>query len=161
MKDLNEQIMSIDKLTDDEKHNFSDLTDGDQKDVLCTMVPFNTKANILTCDSAEDACYLCKKTFSSEAHLRQHIKAHLRKMGATGDAYYKRSYFQNLEEVPKLKKLGDEPIFYHPDDCDCIKCLARTEKGGLDYDPSNDDEEFEEHERQVLRDVGITEKEDK
>lgn len=70
-------------------------------------------------------------------------------------------YFQNLEEVPKLKKLGSEPIFYHSDECDCIECRARTEKGGLDYDPSNDDDEFEEHERQVFRDVGITEKEDK
>jgi len=59
----------------------------------------------------------------------------------------------------RIVKVGT--IFYHHDDCDCVKCLARTEKGGLDYDPSNDDEEFEEHERQVLRDTGITEKEDK
>ena len=74
----------------------------------------------------------------------------------------KRMYFQNLEEAPKLKKLPEnEPIFYHHDDCDCIKCRARVEKGGLDYDPSNDNEEFEEHERQVLRDVGITEEEAK
>ena len=43
----------------------------------------------------------------------------------------------------------------HPDECDCVKCQARTEKGGLDYDPTNDNEEFEEHERQVFRDVGI------
>lgn len=70
-----------------------------------------------------------------------------------------RTYFQNLEEVPKLAE--NEPIFYHPEDCDCVKCLARLEKGGLDYDPSNDDEEFEEHERQVFRDKGITKKEDK
>ena len=74
----------------------------------------------------------------------------------------KRKYFQNLEEVSKLTKLPEnEPIFYHHDECDCVKCLARTEKGGLDYDPSNDDEEFEEHERQVLRDVEITEEEAK
>lgn len=46
----------------------------------------------------------------------------------------------------------------HDDDCDCIECRARTEKGGLDYDPSSDDEEFEEHERQVFRDVGINKK---
>ena len=72
-----------------------------------------------------------------------------------------RTYFQNLEEIPKLEKVGNEPIFYHHDDCDCIKCRARIEKGGLDYDPSNDDEEFEEHERQVFRDVGITKKEAK
>ncbi len=70
----------------------------------------------------------------------------------------KKTYFQNLEEVPKLENLGDEPIFYHPDECDCITCRARLEKGGLDYDPSNDDDEFDEHERQVFRDVGITKK---
>lgn len=52
--------------------------------------------------------------------------------------------------------MKDEPIFYHHDECDCIKCLARVEKGGLEYDPSNDNEEFEEHERQVFRDKGIT-----
>lgn len=43
----------------------------------------------------------------------------------------------------------------HDDECDCIVCRARVEKGGLDFDPTNDDEEFEEHERQVFRDVGI------
>lgn len=43
----------------------------------------------------------------------------------------------------------------HDDECDCIPCRARVEKGGLDYDPTNDDEEFEEHERQVMRDTGI------
>ena len=73
----------------------------------------------------------------------------------------KRTYFQNLEEVPKLKKLPDEPIFYHHSKCDCITCRARVEKGGLDYDPTNDDDEFEEHERQVFRDVGITKREEK
>jgi hypothetical protein len=73
----------------------------------------------------------------------------------------KRTYFQNLEEVPKLKKLPDEPIFYHHSECDCITCRARVEKGGLDYDPTNDDDEFEEHERQVFRDVGITKREEK
>ena len=72
-----------------------------------------------------------------------------------------RTYFQNLGTVPKLEKVGDEPIFYHHSECDCIKCLARLEKGGLDHDPSNDDEEFEEHERQVFRDLGISEKEEK
>ena len=72
-----------------------------------------------------------------------------------------RTYFQNLEEVPNLKKVEDEPIFYHHDECDCVKCLARREKGGLDFDPSNDDAEFEEHERQVFRDLGILEKETK
>ena len=73
----------------------------------------------------------------------------------------KKTYFQNLEEAPKLKKVGDGPIFYHHDECDCITCRARTEKGGLDFDPSNDDEEFAEHERQVFRDKGITKKEAK
>lgn len=72
-----------------------------------------------------------------------------------------RKYFQNLKEIPNLKKVGDEPIFYHHDNCDCIKCRARVEKGGLDFDPSNDDEEFEEHERQVFRDKGIIKEEDK
>lgn len=43
----------------------------------------------------------------------------------------------------------------HSDDCDCIECRARVEKGGLDYDPTNDDEEFSEHERQVFRDTGL------
>jgi len=43
----------------------------------------------------------------------------------------------------------------HDDECDCITCQARTEPGGLDHDPSSDDEEFEEHERQVVRDTGI------
>lgn len=54
------------------------------------------------------------------------------------------------------------PIFHHYiplDECDCIECRARVEKGGLDFDPSNDDEEFEEHERQVMRDTGIDEEE--
>lgn len=63
---------------------------------------------------------------------------------------------QDLVDLPELQKRVDEPLFYHPDDCDCITCHARTEKGGLDHDPSNDDAEFEEHERQVFRDVGIT-----
>ena len=43
----------------------------------------------------------------------------------------------------------------HDDECDCVACRARVEKGGLDFDPTNDDEEFEEHERQVMRDTGI------
>ena len=47
----------------------------------------------------------------------------------------------------------------HDDECDCIECRARTEKGGLDYDPSSDDDEFEEHERQVMRDTGIDKEE--
>jgi len=68
-----------------------------------------------------------------------------------------KKYFQEeLVDLQELKKLEDKPLFYHPDECDCITCHARTEKGGLDHDPSNDDEEFEEHERQVFRDVGIT-----
>jgi hypothetical protein len=47
----------------------------------------------------------------------------------------------------------------HDDECDCITCRARVEKGGLDYDPTSDDEEFEEHERQVMRDTGINKEE--
>lgn len=82
-----EPIMSIDKLTEDEKHNWKDLTLDEQRRVMDENVPFNTKAIILTCDGVEDACYLCKRAFSTEYHLRQHIKAHLRKMGATGEAY--------------------------------------------------------------------------
>lgn len=46
----------------------------------------------------------------------------------------------------------------HDDECDCVTCRARVEKGGLDYDPTNDDEEFEEHERQVMRDLKINKK---
>ena len=57
------------------------------------------------------------------------------------------------EEISKTKKAKKED--QHSDECDCIECLARTGKGGLDYDPSSDDEEFEEHERQVMRDTGI------
>ncbi len=55
----------------------------------------------------------------------------------------------------EFAKKNKEEKKQHPDECDCIKCRARTEKGGLDYDPTSDDEEFEEHERQVFRDVGI------
>jgi ferredoxin len=73
----------------------------------------------------------------------------------------KRVYFKDLEKGVKLMKVSDAPIFYHHSECDCITCRARLEKGGLDHDPSNDDEEFIEHERQVFRDKGITEKEDK
>lgn len=69
--------------------------------------------------------------------------------------------FSNLKTEKLLKQDPAEPIFYHHAECDCIKCRARTEKGGLDYDPTNDDEEFEEHERQVFRDVRIDEKEEK
>lgn len=47
----------------------------------------------------------------------------------------------------------------HDDECDCVTCRARVEKGGLDYDPSSDEEEFEEHERQVMRDTGIDKEE--
>ena len=66
--------------------------------------------------------------------------------------------FSNLK-TPELKKLPDGPIFYHHDECDCIECRARTEKGGLDYDPTNDDEEFEEHERHAFRDAEIVKEE--
>lgn len=59
-------------------------------------------------------------------------------------------YAVHISEVLEILKKQ------HPDDeCDCVECRARVEKGGLDYDPSNDDEEFEEHERQVFRDTGI------
>ena len=47
------------------------------------------------------------------------------------------------------------PNVLHDDECDCVACRARVEKGGLDFDPTNDDEEFEEHERQVFRDLKI------
>jgi len=57
------------------------------------------------------------------------------------------------EEILKTKKAKNKEL--HDDECDCITCQARTEKGGLDHDPTNDDEEFEEHERQVMRDTGI------
>lgn len=43
------------------------------------------------------------------------------------------------------------PIFYHPDECDCVECLARRDVGGLDHDPSNDDAEFEKHEEEVMK----------
>ena len=65
-----------------------------------------------------------------------------------------RDVFYAVAENEVLEILKDQ----HPDECDCVECRARTEKGGLDYDPSNDDEEFEEHERQVFRDVGINKK---
>ena len=68
--------------------------------------------------------------------------------------------FSSLKSQRFLKRNPTGPIFYHPDECDCIECRARVEKGGLDYDPSSDDEEFEEHERQVFRDVGIDEEEE-
>jgi len=49
--------------------------------------------------------------------------------------------------------MKDKPIFYHPDSCDCLECSARSAQGGLDHDPSNDDEEFEKHEEQVLKEI--------
>ncbi len=66
------------------------------------------------------------------------------------DVFYAVAENEVLEILKEAKK-------QHPDECDCVKCQARTEKGGLDYDPTNDDEEFAEHERQVFRDVGINE----
>jgi hypothetical protein len=84
--------MSTENLTEDMKHNFEDLTHDEQETLLDPMVPFITKANLLEIahgDLAFDevACYLCKQKFSSEAHYHQHVKSHLRKMGATGEAY--------------------------------------------------------------------------
>ena len=49
-----------------------------------------------------------------------------------------------------MKNEKETPIFYHPDDCDCIECDARRQPGGLDYDPTNDDTEFEKHEEEIL-----------
>jgi len=66
-----------------------------------------------------------------------------------------RDIFYAVAENEVLEILKDQ----HNDECDCIECRARTEKGGLDYDPTSDDEEFEEHERQVFRDVGINKEE--
>jgi hypothetical protein len=67
--------------------------------------------------------------------------------------------FSNHKAPKLLKRDPSEPIFYHHDECDCITCRARVEKGGLDYDPTNDDEEFEEHERQSFRDAEIVKEE--
>jgi ferredoxin len=61
-----------------------------------------------------------------------------------------KKYFSELVDLPELKRLENQPIFYHKEDCDCVTCHARVEKGGLDFDPSNDDEEFEKHEREIL-----------
>lgn len=66
-----------------------------------------------------------------------------------------RDVFHAVAENEVLEILKEQ----HDDDCDCITCQARIEKGGLDFDPSNDDEEFEEHERQVMRDTGINKEE--
>ena len=85
-----EREIFMESLTEDERHNFGDLTDDEQEQVIDPMYPFNTKANILTCDGIEDACYLCKRAFSSEYHLREHIKAHLRRGGMTGEIYHVR-----------------------------------------------------------------------
>ncbi len=76
--------------------------------------------------------------------------------GLISEADMNKGKKSELVDLPELKKLEDEPLFYHPDECDCITCHARTEKGGLDYDPSDDSEEFERHEKEVFRDVGIT-----
>jgi ferredoxin len=66
-----------------------------------------------------------------------------------------RDVFHAVAENEVLEILKES----HDDECDCVTCRARVEKGGLDYDPSNDDEEFEEHERQVFRDTGIDKEE--
>lgn len=65
-----------------------------------------------------------------------------------------RDVFYAVAENEVLEILKEQ----HSDECDCIECQARISKGGLDYDPSNDNEEFEEHERQVFRDVEIDKK---
>jgi hypothetical protein len=45
----------------------------------------------------------------------------------------------------------EKPIFYHQEDCDCIECDARRQPGGLDFDPTNDDAEFEKHEEEIMK----------
>lgn len=128
----------LESLTDDEKHNFLDLSSDEQLQLLDPTVSFDAKVEILSItnfnyDFAKDeyACCLCKNSLNTEELLRTHIESHLRRAG-----------------IEILKK-------QHSDECDCVECRARTEKGGLDHDPSSDDEEFEEHERQVFRDKGI------
>lgn len=80
-------------LTEAERHNFNDLSELEQMQLIDPMYPFNTKAIVLTIDSGcgieddEFGCYLCKRVFSSENHLRLHIKAHLRRAGMKGEAY--------------------------------------------------------------------------
>ena len=49
--------------------------------------------------------------------------------------------------------MKDKPIFYHPSECDCLECAARSAKGGLNYDPSNDSDEFERHEESVMKEL--------
>lgn len=56
------------------------------------------------------------------------------------------------DEILKTKKSKKDQ---HDDDCDCVTCQARVEKGGLDYDPSDKSEEIEQHELEVMRDTGI------
>ena len=56
------------------------------------------------------------------------------------------------DEILKTKKPKKDQ---HDDDCDCVTCQARVEKGGLDYDPSDKSEEIEQHELEVMRDTGI------
>ena len=52
-----------------------------------------------------------------------------------------------------MNKERSKPIFYHPDECDCIACDARQQKGGLDHDPSNDDAKFEKHEESITESI--------
>ncbi len=53
-----------------------------------------------------------------------------------------------------MNKEKSTPIFYHPDDeCDCVECDARRQPGGLDYDPSNDNEEFEKNEEEIMKEI--------
>lgn len=51
-----------------------------------------------------------------------------------------------------IKKF-EGPIFYHHSDCDCIECDAKRQPGGLDFDPANDDAEFEDHEEEVMKEI--------
>ena len=52
-----------------------------------------------------------------------------------------------------MKKDRAKPIFYHPDECDCVECEARLQPGGLEFDPTNDDAEFEKHEEEVMKKI--------
>lgn len=71
------------------------------------------------------------------------------------DAGSMTTFEDTLSEIQEAKNDYMHQEDQHDDECDCVTCLARREKGGLDYDPTNDNEEFEEHENQAFRDKGL------
>jgi len=83
--------LTTDNLTEDELHNFTDLTDNEQERLLDPTVVLDEKVDILTIHSMNRLwCYLCKGECFTKQHLRTHVKVHLSKMGALKFLEFKR-----------------------------------------------------------------------